>query len=372
MNGTRLSLAGLELRRGSKNIGGWLLSRRLCSSHDVSKQVPPIRIGNRPRRPASQVPIGSVETNQLGASPSASVQSDKSEAAQANESESFPAVGAQLPARSGRFKAVFGHEGFKEDPLDRAEDVAKDLRKRVLAPEDVKAPEVGRGPKAVWSFVDSSPKGWWPTGEWYIGAPPDKSGRPAPISNTLKMSPAKITQKGVSSTDRSRELRDVWLTDMGMHRRFLMAAFRRLTDQEQEQVRMIGAFAKVIAALCAVFGGYEGYRVYKRYMFFEVDGPASDDPKITRIIADLRSTQNIRGEQYNDWLQETWTTMPMPPDFKAELELLWRECIKKGWVKLESDEKWMIAEPFAMKYIPPPTISVQAYSEQLGLQSRSL
>ena len=115
--------------------------------------------------------------------------------------------------------------------------------------------------------MDAGPKGWWPEGERIVGAPPDKFGRPAKKPR-LKKSPSNVTVKGVSSTERTREMRDVWLTRLGPFRRVAFSIGKRLTPQEIDMIHTINMFLKFLFVVLFVSLGFKLYE----FFFFKMGG----------------------------------------------------------------------------------------------------
>eukprot|EP01059_Diplonema_ambulator_P010721 TRINITY_DN20722_c0_g3_i1.p1 TRINITY_DN20722_c0_g3~~TRINITY_DN20722_c0_g3_i1.p1 ORF type:complete len:318 (+),score=57.41 TRINITY_DN20722_c0_g3_i1:177-1130(+) len=277
-----------------------------------------------------------------------------------------PVRGIELK-QGPKFTAVYGEKGYVEDTVDRIEESAKEIRSQYVndAP-DANIKPLGRGPKPWWSYLDASPRGWWPMGEMTIGVPPDADGRPALPSNTLKC-PAKIAVRGKSSTERAKESRDVWLAEMGTHRRLALAISRRLTTRESERLKTFSIIMGVLLFLTVLLTAKQLYILYTRYQFIQ-NAAFSEDFKLSLMVRQVSNVETVRGMEFINWLGELWSTYPVPPDLEAEYELVWRECIKKGWIKLDKDEEWLIAEPFTMKYIPPKGADIGEKLGNLGPQ----
>eukprot|EP01064_Diplonema_japonicum_P025394 TRINITY_DN367_c0_g6_i2.p1 TRINITY_DN367_c0_g6~~TRINITY_DN367_c0_g6_i2.p1 ORF type:complete len:324 (+),score=53.29 TRINITY_DN367_c0_g6_i2:2005-2976(+) len=255
-----------------------------------------------------------------------------------------------------RFQALYGEKGWTEDTVDRMDEVAKEVRGGYVS-SDPNTKDIGRGPKPQWTFLDAPPKGWWPVGEWQIGAPPDDTGRPATPSNMMHC-PSKVVKHGKSSTDRSKEARDVWLADMGPHMRLAMAISRRLTKKERDKVRFVQSISLLLIILFSCILASQLYVLYKRWVFLTNTALNSEDYKLRLIANQLKTVESVRGKEFTVFLTELWETFPVPNELEAEMELVWRECIKKGWIKLGEDEEHFIAEPFKMKYIQPKGVNV--------------
>eukprot|EP01063_Lacrimia_lanifica_P012336 TRINITY_DN1894_c0_g1_i4.p1 TRINITY_DN1894_c0_g1~~TRINITY_DN1894_c0_g1_i4.p1 ORF type:complete len:434 (+),score=111.67 TRINITY_DN1894_c0_g1_i4:46-1347(+) len=293
--------------------------------------------------------------------------------------------GQSAPTQRGPLgQVVYGEEGYVEDAIDRAEKEAHALRKSIIANAtgakikkwddpskdlDQVADDglpitnigTGKGPKPVWSYLDASPRGWWPTGDFAVGAPPDKYGNPPPSKNLLTTSPNKVTKKTATSTERSRELTDVWFARMGIMKRTSFAIGRRLTHKERAALQSVKGMLLVVLFFIVCFFFKVSYTEWGRWKIWQARGRLASgdyDWKLNTIIRDLEACQNKRGQEYDNWLLSFWRTMPMPDDFRAELELIWRECIKKGWIKVDADREPFLEQRFEMKYIPPPYLEV--------------
>eukprot|EP01061_Rhynchopus_euleeides_P025612 TRINITY_DN414_c0_g2_i7.p1 TRINITY_DN414_c0_g2~~TRINITY_DN414_c0_g2_i7.p1 ORF type:complete len:374 (+),score=34.43 TRINITY_DN414_c0_g2_i7:97-1218(+) len=256
--------------------------------------------------------------------------------------------------RRVRLAGVYGKDGLEDDVLTRTDKKAEQIRKTLLEPPTEGGPVsvvgTGKGPKPQWSFLDAGPRGWWPNDERFIAAPPDKYGRP-PAVGVLTQSPNTVRTRGTSSTERTREARDVWLTQMGLLRRLGLALGRRLTPQEHDMLRTSHTILCLVAFVSVMATLYQAYLLYQRYRFMYSD--SHTDPKLRRICHDLLEVQSKRGDEYVQWWLELTKVVPIPRTMEAEAELAWRECIKKGWITLGDDDKWMVEKEFQMTYIPP-------------------
>eukprot|EP00754_Rhynchopus_humris_P021876 Rhum_TRINITY_DN14765_c0_g2::Rhum_TRINITY_DN14765_c0_g2_i1::g.114325::m.114325 len=278
--------------------------------------------------------------------------------ADAAQAPMTPEGGRTVAPAAGRKRmvAVYGEQGVQEDVVARLDAQVDKLREDIIM-TDAKREEgsvvevaTGSGPKPVWSFADAGPKGWWPLGESTIGVPPDAYGRVAK-RGTLKQSPSGIKKRGLSSTVRTRELRDVWLTRMPITRRLLVAVGRRLSPQEIDQ---LGGLRKVLIVLAILVWGSLIMKLYEMYCANKFLNAKHTDHKLTKICSDIKMCMDLRGEEYLEWIRELQKTAPTPPDQASEAEMIWRELIKKGWVRIHDDDLWMIAEPFRMNFIPSP------------------
>ena len=297
-----------------------------------------------------------------------------------------------------RMVAVYGEQGVQEDVVDRLDAEVDKVREDIIM-TDAKREEgsvvevaTGSGPKPVWSFADAGPKGWWPLGEATIGVPRDAYGRIAK-RGTLKQSPAGIKKKGLSSTARTRELRDVWLTRMPMHKRLLVAIARRLSPQETDRLRGLLKVLIVLAILswgslvAKMYGGglvlfflcvflKKGLRIHKqlrtmrgntqmqarkkkgrkknattpRYEFYcatQFLNGDHNDHKLTKICSDIKSCMDLRGDDYMVWIQELRVWAPT------------RMC--EGWgglfsyLSLQRTRFFILSSPHTHARTPPHT-----------------
>lgn len=262
---------------------------------------------------------------------------------------------AELEKERPLWRAVYGPEGFETDIIKRAQREAEQLRVNHAMPE---GQESGRGPKPVWTFLDAGPRGWWPIGEWYIGAAPDNKGMiPAPSEmkvplEKVKRRPVTVLSagRGISSTMQLREDKDTWLASQGAHHRLAFAISQRLTPQEHERLKFVESCLKFMFVMLIIPICYNIYQLQETYRHLTCQ--YDSDPKLKIIILDLQQCQAERPKEFGEYEEWFRKTMPIPSDIRAALELEWRELIKMGWIKVEPEFQDWVEEPFNMRWIP--------------------